>query len=621
MPKTIKIAIAASSLIFPMLAGFQPASAAASAPTTVTTKISNTTPVQTYTDGAHAAVSTDDSTGKSLAIWLEPHATVANEGYVVGQILNETGLPTGSQFIINTTFSAPATNGYVPLTVSTGPDGEWIVIWNDSGTRAVYGQIVEADGTLKGSNFQVSAGSTYGSIWGHQAVAWSPDSNRYFVTWRSVLGGSTPFPNATGTKLVGRFLDSTGAGIGGDFIVTSEPEVSPVGVEMAYGKNLWIVVYSTLICVPGGCTYENRLQKVSTAGPQGVSVNASTSASFGLGSTISYNSISEKFLLGFYDNTNRVSAVRFLDSAAIPEGSNISVANSARGRIRIESIASEGFMLYWHDLTRREIRGQIISNTGTLDSVVSLTSNTDAMWSDLNARLFRPSADYSSTTGNAIVLFTANPAVPNETNIYSTYWSIAAASASTNQQALPPAPSMSVSGILVSENKVVISGSLFEKIKSATINGQSVQILSLTGEAIELALPALAPGSYEITLVATDAKLTWQDGLVIKPQPAKGMAVPVNQSIAPFAPNSASLTDSQKAKIRSLVQGATSVVCVGSASTKRITRADKVIAERRARAACNYVASLDSSIVTRISVAKRMTAEASSRRVTLQITR
>ena len=94
----------------------------------------------------------------------------------------------------------PTTQRRAPAAAYNGVTAEYLVVWFDTrnpGNNDVFGQRISAGGALLGSNLSVFEGTGSQS---DPALAHSPVTNEYLVTWRSQTGnpGSPGFNHSFG---------------------------------------------------------------------------------------------------------------------------------------------------------------------------------------------------------------------------------------------------------------------------------------------------------------------------------------------------------------------------------------------------------------------------------------
>ena len=115
--------------------------------------------------------------GEFLIVWYD----YRNGNYdIYGQLYDATGTPIGTNFLIND--DGGTQNQSYPR-AGVLPDGRFIVVWQDyRSPSGIYGQIIDSNGSLMGTNFMISEG--YG--W-YPSIAVNPNGG-YVVTWYDSRG-------------------------------------------------------------------------------------------------------------------------------------------------------------------------------------------------------------------------------------------------------------------------------------------------------------------------------------------------------------------------------------------------------------------------------------------------
>jgi len=130
---------------------------------------------------------------------------------IIGEVRNADGakLRDGIEISLFAGDQDPAAVAYDSI------NGRFLVVWDDSrnsGTsgRDVYGQLVYADGTLRGVNFVISDAPSNQQ---NPSVAFDESTGRFFVVWEDDRNSGT-----TGWDIYGQLVDADGSlqGTGAD---------------------------------------------------------------------------------------------------------------------------------------------------------------------------------------------------------------------------------------------------------------------------------------------------------------------------------------------------------------------------------------------------------------------
>ena len=168
----------------------------------------NTTTASTQ-DNSRVAM---DADGDFVVVWQSAFQD-GSSGGVFGQRFDSSGAPAGGEFQVNTY----TTGSQGTPVVAMDRDGDFAVVWG--GPQAggdLFGQLFDSDGGRRGSEFQVNAYTT--GFQGEPAVAMDADGN-FVVTWTDEQIVLVPF--SIEREIFGRRFDSHGAALGPEFRVNS----------------------------------------------------------------------------------------------------------------------------------------------------------------------------------------------------------------------------------------------------------------------------------------------------------------------------------------------------------------------------------------------------------------
>jgi len=181
--------------------------------------------VNTYTTGKQfrPAVGTD-AVGNFVVVWTSGTPTVFGGGNsqdgsgtgIFGQRYDNTGLPIGSEFQVNT----QTTNNQSDPSVTADPMGNFVVVWQ-SDIRSIYdndifGQRYDSAGTPQGSEFQVNTYTPTHQISPHVVA---DGAGNFVVVWNGFVAGGGVFAqryDATGLPVGSEFQVNAYTGAGGE---------------------------------------------------------------------------------------------------------------------------------------------------------------------------------------------------------------------------------------------------------------------------------------------------------------------------------------------------------------------------------------------------------------------
>lgn len=153
-----------------------------------------------------------------------------------------------------------------------------------------------------------------------------------------------------------------------------------------------------------------------------------------------------------------------------------------------------------------------------------------------------------------------------------------------------------------------LSGVNLTGLTSLKIGNQTVEIVSSGDGFAEIKLPALAAGVYNFSTTGSGSSGAWIGTqqlvltvLAAAPETNPGGLKSATFTITNFVGGSAVLSSAMKARIAAQVArypDMKSSACVGTTSGPTVLRSDASLAQRRATAVCNYIATLTPRVIT-----------------------
>ena len=187
--------------------------------------ISNATDNQQFTSVAY-----NSSTNQYLVVWEDYRGGF---GDIYGQLVDSAGNPVGGELTISTA----SNDQNVPSVAYNSSTNQYLVVWWDyrSGSNDdIYGQLVNANGSLSGGNFPIS---TISNDQQFPSVAYNSSTNQYLVVWADYRSGSN-------YDIYGQLVDSAGNPVGGDFpISTASNAQNEPSVAYNSSTNQYLVVW------------------------------------------------------------------------------------------------------------------------------------------------------------------------------------------------------------------------------------------------------------------------------------------------------------------------------------------------------------------------------------------
>jgi len=167
-----------------------------------------------------ASVAYDDENQRFLVVWGDYRS--GSEYDVYGQFINANGTLNGSNFII----SDAAGDQSWPSLAYDSINHRFLATWDDDRVAYtdIYGQLINSDGTLSGSNFAISDASSI--QWGN-SLTYDNINHRFLVSWTDWRNPCTGDPMAPcfNTDIYGQLVGPDGTLFGAasnvNFVVSS----------------------------------------------------------------------------------------------------------------------------------------------------------------------------------------------------------------------------------------------------------------------------------------------------------------------------------------------------------------------------------------------------------------
>ena len=180
-------------------------------------------------------------------------------------------------------------------------NGDCLVVWQDrrnagSSDTDVWGQVVAADGSLKGSNFAIAegAGKQHGPT-----VAFDNSLGRYLVTWFDFNGGTGGDCTGGQCDIRGQLVDADGSLLGSSFSISSAPndQKRPVAAFNSTGNEFLVIWYD----MRSGTAAEIYGQRVGQSGSLiGENVLLATGVENQYSPSVVYDPINNNFRILWY---------------------------------------------------------------------------------------------------------------------------------------------------------------------------------------------------------------------------------------------------------------------------------------------------------------------------------
>ncbi|MDQ5823147.1 MAG: S-layer homology domain-containing protein [Chloroflexota bacterium] len=257
--------------------------------------------------------------------------------------------------------SAPSALGVQNYSASAynSTNTEFLVVFMDlrNGTYDVYGQRVDADGTMLGTNFPIAV---TGSAEMDPDIAYNSTANEYLVVWEEA------------SEVYGQRVSNTGTLTGSAFMI-SDNDNSKDRAFVAYGAedNQYLVVWEEYA---GTQEYNVRGRRVSGTGtPQASVIDIASTGGSEMFPAVSYSPLTKEFLVSYRltaSDINSIKARRVTGTGAVQTGViNVSASEGAASRSKSAyNTTSNDWLVVWTD-TRNggvDIYAQLVDSSGSL---------------------------------------------------------------------------------------------------------------------------------------------------------------------------------------------------------------------------------------------------------------
>ncbi|MGC8810797.1 MAG: CFI-box-CTERM domain-containing protein, partial [bacterium] len=179
------------------------------------------------------SVAYDNVNNKFLVVWEEYRSGTSYDIY--GQFVNANGTLSGSNFAI----SNAENEQHYPTVAYDSANQRFLVVWQDYRTDEdydIYGQLVNANGTLNGSNFSISTATNNQY---YPAIAFDSANQRFLVTW-------TDYRGAISYDIYGQLVNANGTLNGSNFpISTADYDQNHPAVAYDSSNQRFLVAFSS----------------------------------------------------------------------------------------------------------------------------------------------------------------------------------------------------------------------------------------------------------------------------------------------------------------------------------------------------------------------------------------
>jgi len=315
---------------------------------------------------------------------------------IFGQFLAPDGVLSGVEFPISNVEADSKDN---PAIAYDSVNHRFLVVWEDQRNSDVtandiYGQIVNADGTLSGGNFPVSDNT---STQERPSVAYDSANQRFLVVWQD---GRNPYPSP-----YGQLVNTGGTLYDGDFSIANVNDQNP---QVAYDSvnQKFLVIFNRY----DGNYFDIHGQVLNPDGsPDGAITDISTGDNHKWlnwnSIPIAYDSTHQRFLVVWEDDRGADHDIygQLLNANGTPTGGEITISNEATHQsfpTVAYDAANQRYLVAWHDSRNgnQDIYGQFVDAGGS-------PSGVNFVISDAADRQYFPAVAYNSNCQNFLVSY------------------------------------------------------------------------------------------------------------------------------------------------------------------------------------------------------------------------
>ncbi|MCU0599777.1 MAG: hypothetical protein MUE70_11050 [Desulfobacterales bacterium] len=257
----------------------------------------------------------NSATDQYLVTWYD-NRNIGNTD-IYGQIVNANGSLSGGNLVI----CNDANYQHNPSVAYNSSANQYLVAWHDNrnGNADIYGQRVNANGSLSGGNFVIcDAANTQDS----PSVAYNSSANQYLVAWKDHRNGNA--------DIYGQRVDATGSLAGGNFVICSAVnEQNAPSAAYNSSANQYLVVWYD---ARNGNTDIYGQIVDSTGSLSGGNFAICNDADYQYWPSAAYNTSANQYLVAWHDYRNGGYADiygRLLGTSGIPSGTDFLIHETA----------------------------------------------------------------------------------------------------------------------------------------------------------------------------------------------------------------------------------------------------------------------------------------------------
>lgn len=306
---------------------------------------------------------------------------VKGETDIYGHMLNADGTPKGTEFVISNAPGGQAIKQSISSVAYDSANQRYLVVWSDGRNRpadweACYGQLVNADGTLYGTEFVISDAPEAQL---QPAVAYDNINERFLVAW---VDWRVWRQNGRLGDIYGQLVNTDGTPNGANFVVSNAlgeqwlPTIAYDNVNQRF-----LVAWHG---DPGG-VFDIYGKFVNSDGTlSGTDFAISSAIDHQWDTVVAYDEVNQRFLVVWLDVRNFATTGhdiygQLVNADGSPFGGNFAIANAADGQW-VPSVAydriNQRYLVAWYDYSSGidsggssgiyDINAQMVNANGTL---------------------------------------------------------------------------------------------------------------------------------------------------------------------------------------------------------------------------------------------------------------
>jgi hypothetical protein len=245
-----------------------------------------------------AAVAYDNTHQRFLVVWRDERNSLTTGEDIYGQFINASGSLSGGNFVI----SDAAGDQVAPSLTYDMTNQRFLVVWRDGRNSLttgedIYGQLINASGSVSGENFVIS------DTTGDQvapSVAYDTINGTFLVAWRDARNSLT-----TGEDIYGQFVNADGSLSVENFVISDATgdQIAPsVAYDLINQKFLMAWQDGRNSLTTGEDIYGQLVY--ADGSPSGENFVISDATGNQVAPSVAYNLIDQRFLVAWRDGRN-----------------------------------------------------------------------------------------------------------------------------------------------------------------------------------------------------------------------------------------------------------------------------------------------------------------------------